>query len=322
MKLYTIKNEYQTIVFLNYGATIYQWFAFEDQTNIVITNKNLIDYLDPANGFFGSTIGRYANRINQGKFILNDKSYTLRPNFHGNNHAHGGNDGFWRKKFDVVTHDETKIVFRYVSKDLEENYPGNLSLDVTYQLIKNKLHLTYEAISDQDTIINITNHTYFNLSNEESILNHRLYVSSNRVLETNQDLIPTGKMISLTEKSYDLRNNPLIKDTINDPDLFKTQGIDLTYMFEENRNVILSYNNRRLSISTSYPSVQIFTGNIIFPQKFLNRTKVKHYGVAIEPQFEPDAINHPHFSDVVLKKDQKYFHTIEYEINEEKKGNE
>lgn len=316
MKLYTIKNEYQTLVFLNYGASIYQWLAFEDRTNIVITNNNLADYLDPANGYFGSTIGRFANRINQGEFILNDHKYNLDPNFHGNNHAHGGNNGFWRKKFDVVSHDETKIVFRHISNHLEENYPGNLTLDVTYQLDQNKLHLTYDAICDQDTIINITNHSYFNLSKEDSIINHRLYVSSNRILETNQDLIPTGKMVSLEGKSYDLKNSPLIKHTLNHPDLLKTQGVDLTYMFEEEKKVVLSFNNRRLSISTSYPAVQIFTGNIIFPQEFLDRTKVKHYGVAIEPQFEPDAINHPHFSDVILKKGQKYFHTIEYEITE------
>lgn len=319
MQTFTIKNEYQRITLLNYGATIHEWFTFKDNTNIVISNVELEDYLDPAKGYFGNTVGRFANRINSGKFSLNGKEYQLNQNFHGNNHGHGGPNGFFRKKFSVLTHTDELIVFKYVSKHLEENYPGNLELIVTYELEDNKLKVTYKATTDEDTIINITNHSYFNLSDkEETVLNHNLYVGASHVLETDEELIPTGRLIDLTNKNYDLRKNPLLKDVLlNEPDFKYTSGLDHTFVLDKDESIVLSFNNRKLTINTSYPTTQIFSGNFILKNPILNRKMVKHYGLAIEPQFEPDAINHDNFSDVVLRKGETYLETIEYVVSED-----
>lgn len=318
MQEYIIKNKYHEITLLNYGATIHKWLAFNDKTNIVISNEKLEDYLSPKMGYFGNTIGRYANRINKGKFELNGIEYQLNQNFHGNNHGHGGDDGFYRKKFECLIHQDELVVFKYISKDLEENYPGNLELYVTFELIENKLIITYKATTDKDTIINITNHSYFNLSAEEAtILNHSLYVPSKYVLETDDDLIPTGNCIDLTTKNYDLRNKKQLKDIlINEKDFIKTTGLDHTFVLEANQDIVLSFKNRKLKIRTTYPTTQIFSGNFILGNKLLNRKFIKHYGLAIEPQYEPDAINHKNFSNVVLKKDETYLETIEYEISE------
>lgn len=318
MKLYTIKNKYQTITLLNIGATIHEWYAFSDNTNIVISNEDLNDYSKHENGYLGNTIGRFANRIKDGKFILNNKEYQVNQNFHGNNHGHGGVDGFYKKEFEVLTHSDELIVFRYLSKDLEENYPGNLELFVTYELIDNKLIITYKAKSDQDTIVNITNHSYFNLCNEEeTILNHKLYVPADYFLETDEDLIPTGNLIDLTNKNYDLRKNKVLKDVLfNEPDFIKTSGLDHTFVLNENEGIVLNFKNKSLTVKTSYPTAQIFSGNFVLENKLKNRKMVKHYGLAIEPQYEPDAINHKNFSNVVLKKDDTYLETIEYTIDE------
>lgn len=317
MKKYLIKNEYQEITILNYGATIYKWLAFSDQRNIVVSNENLEDYLDSNNGFLSSTIGRYANRIKDGKFTLNNKEYHLEKNFPGNNHGHGGNNGFHTKKFKVILHEINKIVLKYLSKDLEEGYPGEVELTVTYQLNNQELLLTFEAISNKDTILNITNHAYFNLSDEENILNHFIKANINKVLETDNYLVPTGKIINTKNTVLDLRNEQSLKEIIlSEEVLNKSNGLDHAFLFNEDKFIELKYQNKSLKITTSYPGTQIYTMQNELTQKLLKRKYQKYLAIAFEPQFEPDAINHQNFSNVILKKGDKYHHFIKYILSE------
>lgn len=318
MKKYTIKNNDQKLVILNYGATIYEWFAFKDKRNIIITNENLYDYLDSNNGFMSSTIGRYANRIKDGKFKIDNKEYTLEKNFPGGNHGHGGNKGFHTKRFEVVEHQETKITLKLLSKHLEEGFPGDLELFVSYELKGKEMLLTFEATSSEDTILNITNHTYFNLSDEDNVLNHTLKASINRVLETDDYLVPTGEIIDTTNTILDLRSEKTFKEIIFDKEvLAKSDGLDHAFLFNEEKSIELKYKNRKLIINTSYPGTQIYTMQNKLNQKLLKRNYQKYLGVTFEPQFEPDAINHKKFSDVILKKGNLYRHFIKYTIFED-----
>lgn len=317
MNTYTIENSYQKLTIIPLGAAIYKWEAFSDKRNIVITNKNLKDYADSNKGFLSSTIGRVANRIKDGKFVLNDKTYQLEKNFHGGNHGHGGSRGFFAREFELVEKSVDKLKFKYYSKDLEEGYPGNLILFVTYEINDNNLKITYEASSDKDTIVNITNHSYFNLSNEENILNHEIKVDSNFYLETDNDLIPTGKYLNVENTDFDLRKRKHFKDIIFKENIQKiTKGLDHFFMFNKKKNLELKFGNKILKITSSYPGLQIYTCNNYLEQEFLDRKFNYHMGVAFEPQFEPDAINHKNFSNIILRKDEKYLQSITYTLIE------
>lgn len=318
MKLIEIENEFQKITLLSLGATIYKWETFSDKRNIVISNENLEDYKVAKNGFLSSTVGRVANRIKDGKFTLNNIDYQLDRNFHGNNHGHGGSNGLFKQEFSVIEHSKEKVVFKYLDKHNENGYPGNLEVLVTYELMGNQMILTYDATTDQDTIVNITNHSYFNLSNEDTILNHNIKVSANSILETDNDLVPTGKINDVENTAFDLRKTVLLKDVIFDKAVKdKTNGLDHPFVFNNDlKEVVLSYGNKRLTIETTYPGLQIYSGNNRLDQPLLNRKFEYHFGIAFEPQYEPDAINHSNFNSIILRKDDKYHEKIIYRIDE------
>lgn len=315
MKTYTIKNEYQELTILNYGASIYKWNAFKDNTNIVISNLNLEDYINKNDGFLSATIGRVTNRIDQGKFILNDIEYHLEQNFDGNASSHGGFNGFDKRKFELFEHTKTKLVLKYVSKDLEGGYPGELELFVTYSLNNNEMLLSYDATSNKDTIVNLTNHAYFNLSNDEpNILNHEIEAGITKTLETNQYLVPSGNIINTKGTVLDFTNKKSLNEiTFNELVLNKSDGLDHAFLFNENeRFVNLSFNNKLLRIETTYPGMQIYTMQNKVNQPLLNRTYEKYIGIALEAQYEPNAINIPSFNSVILRKDDKYHEEIKY----------
>lgn len=318
MKTYTIKNKYQKIEILNYGATIRKWEAYNDNTNIVISNENLNDYLDPNNGFLSSTIGRVANRIKDGKFKLDSKVYNLEKNFDNINHGHGGTFGFHSKKFELIKHTNTKIVLKLISKHMEAGYPGNLTLYVTYELIDNKMILSYEAETDLKTIVNITNHAYFNLSNESNVLNHSISANTYKTLETNDTLIPTGIILDNSEGVLDLRTEKKLDIIINDSNIQrKSLGLDHFFLFnKKDRTFSLKYKNRELNIKTTYPGMQIYTFQHAVKQPLLNRSYSKYGGIAVECQYEPDAINNSNFSSIILNKGDKYKESITYTLIE------
>ncbi len=317
MKQYILKNDFQEITILNYGATIHKWIAYKENINIVISNQNLNDYLNPENGYFGATVGRFSNRINQGRFKLNNIIYQLSKNQDEKHHLHGGLNSFFNKPFELVKYCSNELILKYFSKDGEDGYPGNLTLFVTYLLIDNKLYIKYKATSDKDTIVNIINHAHFNLSDEDTILNHSLFMPVKEVLEINFDLIPTGRKIPVENTSFDFNKEKLIKDVIfNDEVLKFTKGFDHAFLFNNESCVKLKYKNKSLVIKSTYPSVQVYSMNHDVYQPLLKRTFKKHQGIAFEMQFEPDAINHDNFSNVILKKDEEYNHEIIYELFE------
>ena len=319
MEQYTLENDFHKITFLDVGATIYTWeIKQKNNRNIVLSNDNLNDYLDSRCGYFGATIGRVANRIKDGKFSLNGIDYQLDINFDNNaNAGHGGKTGFWMQSFSFVSHDQSTLVFRLLSPNGHEGYPGNLTLKVTYHLEGPTLLLTYDAVCDQDTPINITNHSYFNLDASDTIVTHRLQVDAPLYLPYDEKKAVTGEMFVTENTALDFSNEKSLAIITTDPDLQdqKTNGIDHCLIIGDKKQITLKGKDLKLTVTTSYPAVQLYGCGFPGEQLLLGKKKFqKYHALAIEPQLPVDAINHPNLGSMTLKKGEHYHHFIRYEL--------
>ncbi|MBN3490749.1 galactose mutarotase [Acholeplasma equirhinis] len=318
MRIYEIKNSYQHIRLIDHGATIYEWLAFSDKTSIMLNNHDLEVYRDSKAGYFGSTVGRVANRIKNASFKLNGKTYELAKNNLDKHNLHGGPDGFNIRIFDVIEQTDTKIKFKYISPNMEMGFPGEVTLYITYELHGPKMVLTYDAESSEDTILNLTNHGHFNLGDRD-ILGHRLLMDADRILEVDSELIPTGKIIPVKDTPYDFQKETYIGEQIKKLNDMNIIGIDNTYLFSKIKNpkIELSFGTKKLTIETSYPGFQVYSVNRKFKQLTKDLKDIPLYGgIAFECQYEPDAINHENFSDVILRKGKKYHQFISYTLEE------
>jgi aldose 1-epimerase len=270
--------------------------------------------------YFGCIAGRCANRIAKGKFTLDGTEYTLAVN-NGENHLHGGIVGFdkviWQAA-QIDAPDGDAVEFTYLSVDGEEGYPGNLSVSVTYELLMEQLFITYEAETDKPTVLNLTNHSYFNLAGEGSILDHIIYINASKYTPVDSTLIPTGELANVEGTPFDFRKPTVIGARIEevggDP-----IGYDHNYVIDgpagEKRIAAKAMDpksGRSLEVITTEPGVQFYTGN------FLDGTLVsrgdryeQHEGFCLETQHFPDSPNQPDFPTTVLRPGEKYIsHTI------------
>lgn len=297
---------------INYGATV---TSLEIPTSegklvdVVLGFDSLSSYLEsyflPSAPYFGTTVGRYAGRINKGSFMLNGKTYELTKNNNGNS-LHGGNTGFGKKVWNVTnltSGENPSITFSLLSENLDENYPGELQVDLTYTLTEeNELKLTYKAVSTEDTVINLTHHSYFNLDGHNStVLDQQIFIDAEKMLETNHENIPTGKFTDLTNHDFDFRIQK------NCP-----ASIDNSFVINQTNNVAAvlfsSKNNLKMSVYTNQPSVHIYVGGNCFDVLKGKNDAVYHKtsGICFETQNFPDAPNQSHFPNSVLKKGEEY----------------
>ncbi len=266
--------------------------------------------------YLGALIGRYANRIARGKFSLNGVEYQLAQN-NGANHLHGGNKGFDKRVWDA-TESESGLRLEYLSKDGEENYPGNLNVAVTYSLNdQNELRIEYHATTDKDTIVNLTNHSYFNLAGSGDILGHELTLNSDGYIPVSDDLIPTGEIHSVENTSFDFRTARAIAEG----------GYDHNFVLNDwNRGSIRSVarlreptSGRVMEVLTTQPGMQFYAGN------FLDGSLIGKGGVAyqkygalcLETQHYPDSPNHPDFPSTVLRSGETYDEITVYKFTTE-----
>ena len=267
--------------------------------------------------YFGAIVGRYANRIGNAKFTLNGVEYTLAAN-NGDNHLHGGLKGFdkviW-KLDDLKTEGRSAIVkLSYVSEDGEEGYPGNLACSVTYALTEDdELQISYEADTDKTTVLNLTNHTYFNLAGQGTgdILGHELMVDADKYTVVDEGLIPTGENRSVTNTPMDFTISASIGSRIDQVE----GGYDHNYVLNSGggslalcARVYEQTSGRVMEIHTTEPGVQFYTGNFLDGSVTGKGGKAyeKHYGFCLETQHFPDSPNKPTFPSVVLNPGQKY----------------
>jgi aldose 1-epimerase len=330
--LFTIKNSKGMVAQVtNYGATLVSLKVegnkgqFDD---VVLGYDKLEDYLK-YKFFFGATIGRFANRIENSSFKLNGTQYKVAKN-EGENHLHGGVVGFdkvvWEEKLQP---EESSIEFSYLSKDGEEGYPGNLNVSVRYTVTENnELKIEYHAISDKDTIVNMTNHSYFNLSGQgfEDVLKHKIMINADQFTINDMYSIPTGEIADVNNTPMDFRELTYIGENIssNYEQIVFGKGYDHNWVINNSgkklskaAEVFDERSGRVMEVYTTKPGVQFYSGNFIdgLQTGKGGTTYLKHSGFCLETQYFPDSVKHDNFPSPILAAKQIYEHSTIYKFS-------
>ncbi|MEP4532950.1 MAG: aldose epimerase family protein [Cyclobacteriaceae bacterium] len=327
---YTMTNTAgMNIEIITYGGVITSLTAPDKVGNyedVVLGYDNLEDYLD-VSPFFGAIIGRYGNRIADGKFTLDSVEYTLATN-NGKNHLHGGNKGFdkvvWSAE-PVKVDDGVALALTYTSSDMEEGYPGTLDVKVLYTLGNdNSLTFDYTATTDKKTVVNLTQHSYFNLSSMNSdILGQKLSLNAPTFLPVDSTLIPTGELRSVAHTPFDFTKSKLIGAEINaeNEQITFGGGFDHCWVLAESQEVMplaatLSdpASGRVMEVYTTEPAIQFYSGNFL-DGTITGKNEVTYghrSGLCLETQHYPDSPNQPEFPSVILEPGQKYKTSTKY----------
>ena len=303
----------------NYGGILVSMEVPDKDGNlgdITLGYDKLEEYIKET-PYFGATVGRYANRIGKAKFTLEGVEYTLAAN-NGENHLHGGTKGFdkvvWKIVDEKTDGDEAILKMKYLSKDGEEGYPGNLDCTVTYTLTANdELKFSYEATTDKTTVLNLTNHAYWNLAGQGSgdILGHELMLAADKYTPVDEGLIPTGEIKSVKDTPMDFTKPMAIGSRIEKV----AGGYDHNYVLNSGggelalcARVSEPRSRRVMEIYSTEPGIQFYTGNFLDGSITGKAGKVynKHYAFCLETQHFPDSPNKPEFPSVVLKPGEKY----------------
>lgn len=321
---YRLQNKAgMTVDLLNLGCII-QSVQLPDglgQRLDVVLGYDTVQEYEQGGFFFGALIGRWANRISGAAFELNGRKYPLAVN-DGRNHLHGGPDGFHRHIWAAEEH-ESKVLFSRLSPDGEEGYPGNLWVEVVYTLTeRNELLMDLRAESDRDTVVNLTNHSYFNLNGRGDILDHDLKIRAGSISEVDQELIPTGRLLKVDGGPFDFRDFKKIGRDIgdDDPQIKFGRGYDHNFILEPEAEFFAEIRSGRsglgLDIGTSLPGAQFYSGN------FLNggtgkqgRVFGPRGGFCLETQLFPDSINQPAFPSALLESGHIYNHQTIYRFH-------
>lgn len=308
---------------MTYGATLVSLKAPGRNgalDDVVLGFDSLDGYLKDQ-PYFGAIVGRYANRIAKGRFTLNGVEYKLATN-DGPNHLHGGLKGFdkqvWKAR-DVSTAEAPRLELTYLSRDGEEGYPGNLSVTVVYTLTDaNELRIDYSATTDKDTVVNLTNHSYFNLAGAGSgdVLGHVLTLYADRFTPTDKTLIPTGELRSVEGTPFDFRKPAAIGARIDadDEQLRTGAGYDHNFVLASGgaalalaARVLEPGSGRVMEVLTTEPGIQLYTGNYLDGSLRGKGGRVygKRFGFCLETQHFPDSPNKPAFPSTVLRPGEK-----------------
>ncbi len=330
--LYNLKNTNGAIVQItNYGGKIVSIIVPDRNGNFddVVTGYDNIDGYINGDNSFGATIGRYGNRIANGKFELDGVEYTLAQN-NGENHLHGGLKNFSNTVWDVQENEtnDRKLTLHYVSKDGEEGYPGNLEVRIVFSLTdKNELIIDYYATTDKTTIINLTNHSYFNLAggNFEPIYKHELQILAQQFVPGAEDLIPLGDLWDVANTPMDFNSPTPIGKRINEEyeQLKHGGGYDHTYVLNNEKGELIKYaevyeptSGRLMECLTTEPGVQLYTANH-FNGSQVGKNGIKYNkqsAFCLETQHYPDSPNQPQFPSTVLTPDEMYKTTTIYKF--------
>ncbi|GCC49962.1 galactose-1-epimerase [Chryseotalea sanaruensis] len=288
--------------------------------NVVLSPVNLMQ----GNPYYGAIIGRVANRICEGKFTLNGKSYNLDIN-NSPNHLHGGPKGFHNQEWEIKSIKPDQAVLVYTSKDGEENYPGNVKTEVTYTLVDHDFIIELKAITDQPTPINLTHHCFFNLAGEGEgdILDHSLMISADHYTPLDQYQIPKGEIKSVANSPFDFTKAKRIGENIesNHEQIRYGQGYDHNFVITNNGEALSKaakveelLSGRTLEVFSNAPCMQFYTGNFMDGTETgqSGRTYKRRTAFCLEPQHFPDAVNQPAFPSVILEPGHIYDQKIIY----------
>lgn len=332
VKLYTLKNASgATVTITNYGGRIVSLLVPDKNnklTDVVLGYDSIGAYRKKGEPFFGALIGRYGNRIAKGKFKLDGKEYALQLN-DGVNTLHGGTDGFFSKVWTAKQLDSQTLELTYISADGEAGYPGKLDVKVVYTLSNdNALKIDYEATTDKNTVVNLTNHAYFNLNGEgnASILDHELIIKADAYTPVDSTLIPTGKLQPVAGTAFDFNKAKTIGKSIEEKDEQLAFGKGYDHNFALNKHddktsvatVKSTITGIVMDVYTSEPGLQFYSGN------FLTGTDKDGKGgksyphrsaICLETQHFPDAPNHANFASTTLKPGETYKTSTTYKFS-------
>lgn len=321
---YSIRNANgMAVQIINYGGIItsLQVPGKDGQpANVVLGYDSLQGYLQKDNPYFGALIGRYGNRIAKGRFTLDGKTYTLAGN-NGGNSLHGGIKGFDKVIWQAGAVTDSSIQLSYLSKDGEEGFPGNLEVTVVYTLTSgNSLQIDYTATTDKATPVNLTQHSYFNLSGgtDSTILDHELQINASRFTAVNQELIPTGTLPAVDKGPMDFRTFKKIgRDIAQVPGGYDHNWVldRKTDKLEKIATLYHAGSGRAMDVLTTEPGVQFYAGNFLdgsLRYTWQGRKYVKHAGLCLETQHFPDSPNQPSFPSTILQPGATYRQTTKY----------
>lgn len=306
MRTYELATDRLRARVLDYGATLIALETLDRHGCMgdVVLGFDDIERYRGSHPYFGGTIGRFANRIAGGRFALDGQRYQLDCN-DGSNHLHGGRTGFDRVQWQAVQHGN-QVELRYRSADGEAGYPGTLEASVTFSAEAGSLRIDFAATSDRATVVNLTNHSYFNLRGHGTIGDHVVRIPASRYLPVDDELLPTGQPAAVSGTGFDF----------NRPRALHSCAIDHNFILEGDVEVSEPTSGRVLRIITSQPGIQFYTGNL------LNGTivgkggerYVRHAGLCLEPQHFPDSPNRPEFPSTVLRPGMHYHAYAIYEF--------
>lgn len=324
--LYVLENANgMKVAITNYGGRVVSILAPDKNGNfadIALGFDSLGGYLDNKEYYFGASVGRYANRIAHGTFKLNGKEYHL-PINDGVNSLHGGNKGFFMRVWNAEQLNDQNLLLTYDSKDGEEGYPGNLEVQVLYTLTSgNSLRIEYTAVTDKATVINMTNHTYFNLNGAGSgkITDEVMMINADHYTPIDSTMIPTGEIASVKGTPFDFTTPKKIGQDINDNNqqIKYSKGYDDNWVLNKDKDYQLSLaakvydpeSGRELDVLTTEPGIQFYTGNFLDGVTGKDGKKYNYRtAFTLETQHYPDSPNHSNFPSTVLEPNQIY-HSI------------
>jgi aldose 1-epimerase len=332
--LYTLTNRKgMEVAITNYGGIVVQWQVPDRKGNLadVVLGYDDLDGYIHDKAYLGALIGRYGNRIAQGKFTLGGKTYTL-PRNNGENTLHGGLKGFnrviWRAT-ELESKDGPALQLEYLSKDGEEGFPGNLAVKVVYTLTdENELKIEYSATTDKETVLNLTNHSYFNLAGAGNgdILQHQVMLPADKFVPVDESQIPTGELRSVQGTPMDFRTPTAVGARIEQdyPQLKIGGGYDNTWVPADGgsktptlaASVYEPGTGRTLEVWTTEPGVQFYTGNNLYGAKGKGgKVYLRRYALCLETQHFADSPNHPNFPSTVLKPGEHYHSVTIYKFS-------
>jgi len=322
VQLIRIKNGNISASLTNYGARLVSLFVPDTKGHIqdvILGYDSAAEFKDNANNFYGAIIGRYGNRLGNATFSLDGQTFSVDKN-DGKHSLHGGKDGFYNQVFDIIATSDSAATLQYRAADMEAGYPGNLTVEVTYSIsAAGGLVITYLATTDKSTVVNLTNHAYFNLNGagDSTILDHQLLIDADHFTEVDQQLIPTGRHLSVEGTAFDFRKAKAIGADIHlaDPQLDRGKGYDHNFVLNKKSGyarVAELYAPKTgivMQVWTSEPGLQFYSGNFMSaadPTGKAGKTYAHRAALCLETQHFPDAPNQALFPSTRLNPGEQY----------------
>jgi aldose 1-epimerase len=322
LRLYTLENDFLFVTVTNYGLRIIHLLTpgeHAEPVDIIVGPENPDDFFASDNPYYGAVIGRYANRIDHGRFQLNGEEYQLACN-NGAHHLHGGRDGLHNQVWDCIFQSNEKLIFSHTSAHQTEHYPGTLKIEVSIELVQQSLKLTYNAHTDVTTVLNLTHHPFFNLNGSDASTfdSHQLQLNAGSFLPVRNDMIPEGILQHVAATPFDFTFPASITERLGMQHEQLESGNGFDHCFVRNNyqseefglmaSVFSGQTNIQMDIYTTEPGVQLYTGNFMEGN---NKMKKDGYDVfrsafCLETQHFPDSPNQPSFPSTVLEPGDSY----------------